>query len=434
MLRELLRRAHPHYLSVIGSTTGPRSRALLLLPGVLVGAAAFGFLGSDECAESASESSSIVLDQKMHHVLRKGSKMKPMSRFKTPHDCSVQNKFVIGCNEMSFFSGNANESLAEEIAASVGHKLGKAKVGKFADGEVNVKIDESVRGKDVYIVQPTSPPVNEHLMELLLMISALRHASAKRVTVIVPYFGYMRSLTAPGPSKSQTDWNYARSNLAAADIAKMMEVAGAERIVAIDMYPSGQGLAEGFFSNTPIESLESAEMIISSLAEEIDFQNKEKHPNGFVVVSPHASCFTKAKIFKDELSQLTNSHIGLATIIRTPPPPGVEGETSIDLVGNVKGKSVFLVEDIIESGRTTCAAVEAVRAAGAKYVAVFASHVLLSEGATERLAAADCEKLFCLNTIKISSEQQNELQKLHQISVAPMVANLVSKMHFEPKE
>lgn len=394
--------------------------------------------GSSKTNNDQSDSS-VVVDESSESdekgsLLSRASRTKVVSGSKDPHLCSVNNDFTPGCGELKVFAGNSNRALAEEISGRLGVTLGKSKASRFADGEVSVKIDESVRGKDVYIVQSTSPPVNENLMELLLMVSAARHASAKKVTVVVPYFGYMRSLAHSAPTKSRTDWNYARSNLAAADVARMMEVAGAQSVIAIDIHPPGQGMAEGFFQETPIETLRAADFVPQELASTIRQSASEQ---GLVVVSPHASCLTKAKHFKVGLSEALDLPIGLATIIRTPPPPSMDGSPqprSVDLVGNVKDKSVLIVEDIMESGSTTCAAVDALIEAGAKDVTVYCSHALFNKGAAQRLADSPILKIVVLNTVPVSKEDKEILgDKLHVISVAPMVADLIRKMHYETK-
>ncbi|GBG25341.1 Ribose-phosphate pyrophosphokinase [Hondaea fermentalgiana] len=367
--------------------------------------------------------------------MRTQSRTKPVSSAKKPHLCSLNNDFTPGCGELKVFAGNSNLALAEEVAQHLGVSVGRSNVKRFADGEVSVKLDESVRGKDVYIVQPTSPPVNENLMELLLMVSAARHASAKRVTVVVPYFGYMRSLAHSAPTKSRTDWNYARSNLAAADVARMMEVAGAQSVIAVDIHPPGQGMAEGFFERTPIETLRAADFVPRELANIIKSLAEESE--GLAVVSPHASCLTKAKNFKVALSEALDTPIDLATIIRTPPPPSPDGTPtprSVDLVGNVKGKSVIIVEDIMESGSTTCAAIDALHSAGAKSVSVYCSHALFNGEAAARLAKAGIEKIVVLNTVPVRESDRAALgDKLEIISVAPEISELIRKMHYETK-
>mmetsp|Transcript_8276 Transcript_8276/g.14646 ORF Transcript_8276/g.14646 Transcript_8276/m.14646 type:complete len:450 (+) Transcript_8276:146-1495(+) len=373
-------------------------------------------------------------DKEEGRLNRSASRYKILGKSKEPHPCSVKNEFSFACPEVKVFCGNANPALAAEVAAALGVDLGSITVDKFADGEVNIKIHESVRGKDVYIVQPTCPPVNEHVMELLLMVSAMRHASAKRVTVVLPYFGYMRSLTPPVNNRDKMDWNYGRSNLAAKDVALMLEISGAQRVVSVDMYPPGMGLAEGFFESAPIEHLWSSDHVAGDLIDVLSLKDTVKKDNELVVMSPHASCLTKAKLFRNEIHERLNKTIGLATIIRTAPPPKSKNqERLVDIVGDVKGKSVLIVEDLIETGHITETAVNAAMKAGAKEVFVFASHCMLRDNAAQRLEASPIKKLVTLNTVPISKENLQTLTKLRQISIAPPVAAILKRMHYESK-
>ncbi len=387
-----------------------------------------------------------------------------MSNEKTPHMCSSQNRFVPGCPELMVFSGTAHRDFAERLAGELGVTVSDMKVGRFADGEVNVKINESVRGKDVYLVQSTTPPVNESLMELLLMTSAMRHSSAKRVTLVVPYLGYMRSLTQSIAKTSKGDWNYSRNNLSAADVVQMMEVSGAMRVIAVDMYSPGQGMSEGFFKKAPVEHIRSSEAVLQSLVKELDLMNKIKNDDDLVVVAPHTNCLTQAKVVKEGLMKILGKQVGLATIIRTPiahsgnngldsdgsgtntseeannrimnlskRPTKAVNSMKIDLVGNVQGKHVLLAEQLIETGRTTVSAADAVMDAGATKVDVFACHCIFSKDAPDRIAQSKISSLITLDTVPMSQEQLDRLPIMKQISIAPEIAQLIAKMHFEQK-
>mmetsp|Transcript_38891 Transcript_38891/g.62630 ORF Transcript_38891/g.62630 Transcript_38891/m.62630 type:complete len:441 (+) Transcript_38891:3-1325(+) len=415
---------HTENFSVWGSGLG---RVALCLGVCATGVVGYSQYGLMEQRSNATGGAGILTRSYLTH-----SKLVPKA--KTPHMCSVQNQFVPGCSEIKVFAGTANVELAKELAENLGVSLGKAKVSRFADGEVSVKIEESVRGKDVYVVQPTSAPANENVMELLLIVSALRHASAKRVTVVVPYFGYMRSLT----KKLEDSSDSARSSFSSSDIARMMEVAGAQRVVAIDMFPPGQGMAEGFFQSTPIEHLRSCDFIVEDLAKKLHLADRGLKDGELVVVASYAACLTKATLFKEKLQKLLGISIDVATIIRTPPPQKKKKkqpnlEPKVDLVGNVKGKTVLIVEDILDTANTACSAIEAVRGAGSGPVLLFASHALLGSGATERLLSSNCEQLVTLNTVPVSVEKNGELPKLETLSVAPTVADLIKRMHYEEK-
>jgi len=348
---------------------------------------------------------------------------------KVAHPCSKANKFVAGCPELKIFTGNANPVLAGMVADELHTSVGLAKVHSFADGEISVKVLESCRGKDVYIIQPTAPPVNENLMELLLLISALRRSSAKKVSVVLPYFGYMRSAVTDIKRKYEDedagDAISFRSNLAASDVARMIEVAGAQRVVALDLSAYGQGMPEGFFQNIPIESIHSSNFVADNLIEELDL--KELKDDGLVVVSSHAACISNAKLIREELKSKLNVSIGLATIIRDPATGGA------DLVGDCGNKKVLIIEDIVDSGKTTLNAVRSCKAHGATTVYCFGSHPIMGSKCADRLQEAGIEKMIVLNTVNIPQSTIDACPNLVVVSVAPVIAELIAKMHYEPK-
>lgn len=261
------------------------------------------------------------------------------------------------------FSGNAHRELATSVAQRLDRGLGKSRIGRFADGEISVKIEESVRGKDVYVIQPTSPPVNENLMELLLVVSTLRQANAKRVTVIVPYFGYMRTdlkvrkfhakhgkapllmrssyaptletESLPVSEKFNSGVSRGRSfsidqgfedvlipTFAASDVATMLEVVGAQRVVVVDLQTSGAGLAEGFFRKAQVESIRTsdvvAEMVYDELGLSKELETKGDERKELVIVAPHSACVPQAKNFRDKIQGILGRNVGLATLISTP--------------------------------------------------------------------------------------------------------------------
>lgn len=340
------------------------------------------------------------------------------------------------------FTGNAHRALGISIAKSLGKRIGNCNIGRFQDGEVRVKIDETVRGKDVYVVQPTCPPVNQNILELILIISALRRASAKRVTVIIPYFGYTRNVykfkEANGKSlvsrKSHSladEFNSGNrkkkaSMFAASDVAKMLEVAGAQRVVVLDMQIPGFGVAEGYFRKAQVESLKASEIIIKSVVQALDLDNSSQN---LVVLAPHSTGITKANEFRDKLTQLLDKKIGLASLINKP------DEEESELLGNVKGKSVLIVQDIIDTGKTLLDAVAAAKAGGASEIFVYATHALLTEDAALRIGKSDMiNQIVALDTLPITRQKFIDCPQLKLLPIAPAIANLIRKMHYSKNE
>lgn len=230
------------------------------------------------------------------------------------------------------FSGSANPELANEVAERLGHKLGNAKVKRFADGECNIQIFESIRGKDIYIIQPTCPPVNEHLMELLLMISTFKRTSAKKITAIIPYYGYGRA-----DRKMNS-----RVPISAADTAKMLETMGVDRVIAVDLHA---GQIQGFFGpSVPVDNLEAQIIMVESL-----LKNNQliKDFNKLVIVSPDAGGVYRAKSFAEILSKKTQSHVGLTMIVKQ--RIKANEVAKMELVGNVGGNDCIIIDDIIDT-------------------------------------------------------------------------------------
>lgn len=308
---------------------------------------------------------------------------------------------------LKIFSGNGNMSLALEIAKNLGINLGKATVGRFADGEVNVVIHENVRGKDVYVIQPTCMPVNDNLMELLLMVSTLRRASARRITVVIPYYGYARQ-----DRKMQ-----ARVPISAADVARLMESMGVDRVIAVDLHC---GQIQGFFGpRVPVDNLDGGIVGLDY------FGSKDLHNP--VVVSPDAGGVYRAKKFKEGLEQKYEMHdLGLAMIVKQRARAGSVDQ--MDLVGDVKDCDCILVDDMIDTAGTLCKAADVLVASGARRVFAFASHGLLSGPGNDRIAHSKMEEVVILNTIP-TSPQRNANEKLTELSVAPLLAQAIFNIH-----
>ncbi|KAL7530549.1 hypothetical protein ACHAXR_003553 [Thalassiosira sp. AJA248-18] len=308
---------------------------------------------------------------------------------------------------LKLFSGNGNMGLSLEIAKLLGVNLGRATVSSFADGEINVMIHENVRGKDVYIIQPTCPPVNNNLMELLLMVSCLNRASARRVTVVIPYYGYARQ-----DRKMQ-----ARVPISAADVARLLESMGVDRVIAVDLHC---GQIQGFFGpRVPVDNLEGGVVGIDH------FGGKDLHNP--VIVSPDAGGVYRAKKFKEGLAYKYGwEDAGIAMIIKQRARAGSVDQ--MDLVGDVKDCDCIIVDDMIDTAGTLCKAADVLVAKGARRVFAFASHGLLSGPGNERIANSNLEECVILNTIP-STPQRAANEKLVELSVAPLLAQTIFNIH-----
>jgi ribose-phosphate pyrophosphokinase len=308
---------------------------------------------------------------------------------------------------LKLFSGNGNLGLSIEIAKLLGVNLGRATVSSFADGEIHVQVHENVRGKDVYIIQPTCPPVNNNLMELLLMVSCLNRASARRVTVVIPYYGYARQ-----DRKMQ-----ARVPISAADVARLLESMGVDRVIAVDLHC---GQIQGFFGpRVPVDNLEGGIVGIDH------FGGKDLHNP--VIVSPDAGGVYRAKKFKEGLAYKYGlEDIGIAMIIKQRARAG--SVDSMDLVGDVKDCDCIIVDDMIDTAGTLCAAADVLVAQGARRVFAFATHGLLSGPGNERIANSALEECVILNTIP-TTPQRLANEKLVELSVAPLLAQTIFNIH-----
>ena len=239
-------------------------------------------------------------------------------------------------------------------------------VSNFDDGECNVMIQENVRGKDVYIIQPTSPPVNETLMELLLIISTMRRASARKITAVIPYYGYARQ-----DRKMQ-----ARVPISAADVARLLESMGVDRVIAVDLHC---GQIQGFFGpRVPVDNLDGGTVAVSYFGD-MDLSNP-------VVVSPDAGGVYRAKQFREALAKKHEVDCGLAMIVKQRVKPGEIGQ--MDLVGSVEGCDAIIVDDMVDTAGTLCAAAKMLKESGARRVFAFASHGVFSGPAPSRVAAS----------------------------------------------
>ena len=298
-------------------------------------------------------------------------------------------------NNLKVFTCNANPKLAEEIASYLGITLGKSHVQNFSDGETNITIDESVRGCDVFIVQSTCAPVNDHLMELLIMIDAMRRASARRITVVMPYYGYAR----------QDRKSRGREPITAKLVANLIVQAGANRILTMDLHAQQ---IQGFF-DIPVDHL----MAMPILADYYKGLNIED----LVVVSPDMGGVTRARSLAEKLG------VPLAIIDKRRPMPNVS--EIMNIIGEIKDKNVIMIDDIIDTAGTISNGAAALVERGAKSVYVSCTHAILSGPAYERLANAPIKEIVTTNTIPATKE----FDKMTVLSVAPLMGEAILRIH-----
>jgi ribose-phosphate pyrophosphokinase len=301
--------------------------------------------------------------------------------------------------ELKLFSGNANRGLAEEIADALGLSLGHAEVARFSDGEVLVQIDENVRGTDVFVIQPTCPPVNDNMMELLVMLDAFKRASAQRITAVLPYYGYGR----------QDRKVRSRAPISAKLVADLITVAGAHRVLAVDLHA---GQIQGFF-DIPVDHLFAAPVIIDHV-EKLDLE-------GLVVVAPDAGGVERARAIAKRLEA------GLAIVDKRRDSPNVS--VFMHLIGDVKDRDCLIIDDMIDTAGTLVQAADALRREGARRILACGVHPVLSGPALARIAAAPLEQVIVTNSIPLGPEKLSP--KITVLSVAPLLAQAIRRIHDE---
>ena len=301
--------------------------------------------------------------------------------------------------KLKIFTGNANPALAKEICDYLGLPLGEAFVGRFNNGEVQIMIDESVRGKDVFIIQPTSYPVNDNLMELMVMADALKRASARQITAVVPYYGYAR----------QDRKTRGREPITAKLVANLMQTSGITRLVTIDLHA---GQIQGFF-DVPVDHLYGA----SILAKYIN----EKDLEDVIVVSPDLGGVTRARDLADRIGA------PIAIIEKKRPEPGVA--KVMNLIGDVKGKNCIIVDDIVDTAGSLVEGAKALEAFGAKSVMAAVTHAVLTDPASERIANSNIKELIVTNTMPLP--ENCKLDNVTQLSVAPLLGEAIMRIFHE---
>lgn len=300
-------------------------------------------------------------------------------------------------SEYKIFTGNAHPDLAEYIAAIMGKPLGKSEVKKFSDGEISVNLMETVRGVDTYIVQPTCDPVNDNLMEILIMIDAMKRASAGRINAVIPYYGYAR----------QDRKAKARDPITSKLVADLLVAAGADRVLTMDLHAAQ---IQGYF-NIPVDHLLGMPILV-------DYW-KKKDLEDLVVVSPDHGSVTRAR----NLAQPLNCPIAIIDK-RRPEPNKSE---IMNIIGDIEGKNCVIVDDMIDTAGTICNAGSALMEMGAKSVAACATHAVLSGPAIERLEASPFNEVIFLDTIPMPEEKM--IDKFKVLSVAPLFAEAMIRIH-----
>ena len=300
--------------------------------------------------------------------------------------------------DLAIFTGNANPELAREVAGHLGTGLGRALVGTFSDGEVNVEIMEHVRDRDVFVIQPTSAPASRHLMELLVMIDALKRSSAERVTAVMPYYGYARQDRRP---------RTARVAITAKLVADMIGVAGADRVVTMDLHADQ---IQGFF-DVPVDNIYATPVLNSELW--------RQQPENLLVVSPDVGGVLRARAMAKQLGA------DLAIIDKR--RPKANEAKVMHIIGAVDNHTCVLMDDMVDTANTLCEAASALKDAGARQVSACCTHPVLSGSAVERITDSELDEVVVTNSIPLSEEARN-CEKIRQISIAELLAEAIRRI------
>jgi len=303
---------------------------------------------------------------------------------------------------MMIFSGNANPELAQDIAGILGIRLGKVSVETFSDGEICVEVMENVRGRDVFIIQPTSSPCNDNLMELMVMIDAMRRASAKRVTAVVPYYGYSRQDRKP---------RSARVPITAKVVANMLASVKLDRLLTVDLHADQ---IQGFF-DLPVDNVYASPILLKDIW--------QRHHNDLLVVSPDVGGVVRARALAKRLGDAE-----LAIIDKRRPKANVS--EVMNIIGDVSGKNCVIVDDLVDTAGTLCKAAAALKKHGAASVSAYCTHPVLSGNAIKNINASSLDELVVTNTIPLSVEAR-ACSRIRQLSVATMLAETIRRIHME---
>ncbi len=299
---------------------------------------------------------------------------------------------------MVVFTGNANPVLAERVARHLGLPLGKSAIGRFSDGEVMVEIMDNVRGKDVFVIQSTCQPANDSLMELLVMLDAIKRSSARRITAVIPYYGYARQDRRP---------RTARVAITARLVADMIEAAGADRVLTMDLHADQ---IQGFFS-IPVDNIYAAPVLLGDLW-------RQEYPD-MLVVSPDVGGVVRARAMAKQME------VELAIIDKRRPRPN-EAKV-MHVIGDVEGHSCVLMDDLVDTAGTLCEAAAALKEHGARKVVAYCTHPVLSGPAAGRIAESQLDELVVTDTIPLRPESKN-CKRIRQLSVAELIAESMRRI------
>ncbi|MCY4040030.1 MAG: ribose-phosphate pyrophosphokinase [Gammaproteobacteria bacterium] len=302
----------------------------------------------------------------------------------------------------TLFAGNSNSDLARNIAYELGTALGEASVDRFADSEINVEVRENVRGKDVFLLQSTCRPANDHLMELLILADAVRRSSAHRITAVLPYFGYARQDRRP---------RSARVSISAKVVADMVAVAGINRVLTVDLHADQ---IQGFF-NIPVDNVYGSPVLI-------DHALSRNYENP-LVVSPDVGGVVRARAIAKQMHD-----VGLAIIDKRRPTPN-EAEV-VNIIGDVENRTCILVDDIVDTAGTLCNSADELKRRGACKVIAYITHAVLSGNALETISESGVDEMFVTDTIPLTPEAQ-AVPKIKQLSLAPLLAEAIRRVSNE---
>jgi ribose-phosphate pyrophosphokinase len=298
---------------------------------------------------------------------------------------------------LQLFTGTAHPELSELLSRELELPMGRAIVDTFKNGETRVKLEENVRGSDVFLLQPTCHPVNEHIMELLLLIDAARRASAARITAVIPYYGYAR----------QEKKTSGREPISAKLVANLLTTAGADRILAVDLHAPA---IEGFF-DIPVDHLRATPLLARAFRDAVQSSD-------VAVVSPDSGGVARAEDFR--------RRVGGSLAIISKQHPGPDATETLDMVGDVEGKIAIIVDDMISTGGTLIEAADMLKSRGARAIHVAATHGIFAGDAIDRIVASDIERMFVTNTLPLPKTTDG---KVEVISVAPLLAEAITRTH-----
>ena len=297
------------------------------------------------------------------------------------------------------FTGNANPALSQEIATQLGVSLGKASVGRFSDGETTVEIQQNVRGRDVFVVQSTCAPTNDNLMELLIMVDALKRASAERISVVIPYYGYARQDRRPRSS---------RVPITAKVVADMLQTVGVTRVLTMDLHADQ---IQGFF-DIPVDNIYASPVLLGDL--------RQKNYDNLLVVSPDVGGVVRARALAKQLG------CDMAIIDKRRPKPNVS--EVMHVIGDIEGRNCVIMDDMIDTAGTLVKAAEVLKERGAKHVYAYCTHPIFSGPAIDRIAKGNAlDEVVVTNTIPLSQAAQ-ACNKIRQLSVAPLMAETIARI------